>query len=155
MSANSNHLLLRANLKQLKLPTMQSEFEKLAREAAAAGEGHEQYLLRLSEPELAARSAKAYPVTNTDWDVTVLDTRSAMTNADTWTILGLMGVVVFFVLLIACASLANLARARLIGRRIDLAVRQAMGASRLQLIRPLVSESIVLGVIGGLEVEFR
>jgi putative ABC transport system permease protein len=99
--------------------------------------------------ELAARSAKAYPVTNTDWEVTVLDTRSAMTNADTWTTLGLMGVVVFFVLLIACASLANLARARLVGRRQDLAVRQAMGASRLQLIRPLVSESLVLGVIGG------
>ena len=59
MSADSTHLLLRANLKQLKLPTMQSEFEKLAREAAAAGEGHEQYLLRLSELELAARSANA------------------------------------------------------------------------------------------------
>ena len=59
MSANNTHLLLRANLKQLKLPTMQSEFEKLAREAAAAGEGHEQYLLRLSELELAARSANA------------------------------------------------------------------------------------------------
>jgi DNA replication protein DnaC len=59
LSANSTHLLLRANLKQLKLPTMQSEFEKLAREAAAAGEGHEQYLLRLSELELAARSANA------------------------------------------------------------------------------------------------
>jgi DNA replication protein DnaC len=38
---------------------MQSEFEKLAREAADAGEGHEQYLLRLSELELAARSANA------------------------------------------------------------------------------------------------
>ena len=61
----------------------------------------------------------------------------------------MMGVVVFFVLLIACANLANLARARLVGRRQDLAVRQAMGASRLQLVRPLVSESLVLGVIGG------
>ena len=99
--------------------------------------------------ELAARSAKAYPATNTDWEVTVLDSRSAMTSGDTWVILGLMCVVVFFVLLIACASLANLARARLVGRRQDLAVRQAMGASRLQLVRPLVSESLVLGVIGG------
>lgn len=99
--------------------------------------------------ELAARSAKAYPTTNTDWEVTVLDSRSAMTSGDTWVILGLMGVVVFFVLLIACASLANLARARLVGRRQDLAVRQAMGASRLQLVRPLVSESLVLGIVGG------
>ncbi len=99
--------------------------------------------------ELAARSAKAYPTTNADWEVTVLDSRSAMTNGDTWVILSLMGVVVFFVLLIACASLANLARARLVGRRQDLAVRQAMGASRLQLVRPLVSESLVLGLVGG------
>ena len=99
--------------------------------------------------ELGARLAKAHPTTNADWEVTVLDSRSAMTSGDTWVILGLMGVVVFFVLLIACASLANLARARLVGRRQDLAVRQAMGASRLQLVRPLVSESLVLGVIGG------
>src|SRR5262245_29350268 len=59
MMSSDKHPLLRANLKQLKLPTMQAEFEKLAREAAAAGEGHEQYLLRLSELELAARSANA------------------------------------------------------------------------------------------------
>jgi len=57
--SNDKHPLLRANLKQLKLPTMQAEFEKLAREAVSAGESHEQYLLRLSELELAARSANA------------------------------------------------------------------------------------------------
>src|SRR5262249_51402886 len=56
---HDHNALLRANLKQLKLPTMQAEFVKLAREAADAGEGHEQYLLRLSELELAARSANA------------------------------------------------------------------------------------------------
>jgi DNA replication protein DnaC len=59
MAANDTHLLLRSNLKQLKLPTMQAEFQKLAREAADAGEGHERYLLRLSELEVAARSANA------------------------------------------------------------------------------------------------
>jgi DNA replication protein DnaC len=59
MATNDTHLLLRSNLKQLKLPTMQAEFQKLAREAADANEGHEQYLLRLSELEVAARSANA------------------------------------------------------------------------------------------------
>jgi DNA replication protein DnaC len=58
MSDNRN-LLLRANLKQLRLPTMVAEFEKLAREASAANEGYEQYLLRLTELEVAARSANA------------------------------------------------------------------------------------------------
>jgi DNA replication protein DnaC len=59
MTASNTHLLLRSNLKQLRLPTIQAEFEKLAREAAAADEGYEQYLLRLTELELAARGANA------------------------------------------------------------------------------------------------
>jgi DNA replication protein DnaC len=59
MSTSNTHLLLRSNLKQLKLPTIHAEFEKLAREAAAANEGYEQYLLRLTELEVAARSANA------------------------------------------------------------------------------------------------
>src|SRR3984957_14673558 len=57
--SDNTHLLLRANLKQLKLPTMGAEFEKLAREAAAANEAYEQYLLRLSELDVAARSTNA------------------------------------------------------------------------------------------------
>jgi DNA replication protein DnaC len=57
--ADSKNLLLRSNLKQLRLPAMGAEFEKLAREAAAANEGYEQYLLRLTELEVAARSSNA------------------------------------------------------------------------------------------------
>jgi DNA replication protein DnaC len=52
-------MLLRANLKQLKLPTMLAEWEKLAREAADRGEAYDAYLLRLTELEVAARSANA------------------------------------------------------------------------------------------------
>ena len=60
MSANANqHLLLRNNLKQLRLPAMHAEFDKLAREAAVANEGYEQYLLRLTELEVAARASNA------------------------------------------------------------------------------------------------
>ena len=99
---------------------------------------------------IADRLAKAYPTTNADWSLSVLPTREAITSGDTWVILGLLGVIVLFVLLIACASLANLVRARLVGRHQDLTVRQALGASRMQVIRPLVSESMVLGLIGGL-----
>src|SRR5262245_43372325 len=52
-------LLLRANLEHLKLPTMSAECEKLAREAAANNEPYEGYLLRLTELEVATRSANA------------------------------------------------------------------------------------------------
>jgi DNA replication protein DnaC len=58
MSANPP-LLLKSNLKQLRLPTMCAEFEKLAREASASNETYEQYLLRLTELEVAARSGNA------------------------------------------------------------------------------------------------
>jgi hypothetical protein len=51
-------LLLKSNLKALRLPTMVGEHEKLAREAAAAGHGHEEYLLRPTELEVAARTKK-------------------------------------------------------------------------------------------------
>jgi DNA replication protein DnaC len=51
--------LLKTNLKQLRLPTMSAEFEKLGREAAAANEDYEQYLLRLTELELSARASNA------------------------------------------------------------------------------------------------
>ena len=50
--------LLKANLKQLRLPTIGAEFEKLAREAGAANEDHQQYLLRLTEVEVATRDEK-------------------------------------------------------------------------------------------------
>jgi DNA replication protein DnaC len=51
--------LLRTHLKQLRLPTMLAEFEKLAREAATSQQTYEQYLLRLSDLEVAARASNA------------------------------------------------------------------------------------------------
>lgn len=60
MHANDpGRLLLRANLKTLKLPTMLTEFDKLAREAIEAGQSPDQYLLRLTELEVAARASNA------------------------------------------------------------------------------------------------
>jgi DNA replication protein DnaC len=52
-------MLLKHNLKTLRLPTMLSEYAQLSREAADADENYEQYLLRLTELEVAARSANA------------------------------------------------------------------------------------------------
>ncbi len=57
--SDANAMLLKANLKQLRLPTMLAEWEKLAREAAARNESYDAYLLRLTELEVTARSANA------------------------------------------------------------------------------------------------
>ena len=54
---DANHLLLKSNLKQLRLPTMKAEFEPLAREAAQSNQTFEQYLLRLTELEVSARAS--------------------------------------------------------------------------------------------------
>lgn len=54
---DANHLLLKSNLKQLRLPTMRAEFEQLAREAAQPNQTFEQYLLRLTELEVSARAS--------------------------------------------------------------------------------------------------
>ena len=57
--SDSDMLLLKSNLRQLRLPTIGREFEKLAREASSSNQTFEQYLLRLTELEVTARQSNA------------------------------------------------------------------------------------------------
>jgi putative ABC transport system permease protein len=98
---------------------------------------------------VAANLAKAYPKSNTGWSASVEPLKNNFLSDNTksalWLLLGAVG----FVLLIACANVANLLLARGTARQRELAVRAAVGASRGQVIRQLITESLVLAVIGG------
>lgn len=98
---------------------------------------------------LSALLGKDHASTNEGWSAAIVSSKDAAAAPSTWVILGLLGVVVVFVLIIACVNLANLVLARTVARRHDFAVQAALGASRLQLIRPLLFESLLLSLAGG------
>jgi putative ABC transport system permease protein len=97
---------------------------------------------------IAAALARSYPASNTGRGVTIVPLFDSMTDAARTPMLILQGMVAF-VLLIACANLANLLLARSTTRQKEIAVRQALGASRAQLVRQFLVESVVLAVAGG------
>jgi putative ABC transport system permease protein len=99
--------------------------------------------------EISNRMADAHRDTNAGWTARVAPTREAMTGTDTWTVLALLGAVVGFILMIACANLANLVLSRGLGRRRELAVRTALGASRARVVRQMLTENVLYGVAGG------
>jgi predicted permease len=97
---------------------------------------------------IAARLERQYPKSNTDVGAMVVPMQEWITGKLRLPLLILLGGVAF-VLLIACANVANLLLVRGVAREGELAVRTALGAGRGRLVRQLVTESMVLSLIGG------
>ena len=97
---------------------------------------------------IAGQLAQEFPEYNRGWDVNVLPIHEQVVG-DIRPVLLVLVAAVAFVLLIACANVANLLLARAAARHKELALRAALGASRFRLVRQMLTESVLLSLIGG------
>jgi putative ABC transport system permease protein len=99
--------------------------------------------------QIARRAASERPDTRAGTGARVIPIRSRVVGANTprtlWLLLGSVG----FVLLIACANVANLALERSLGKRKEISIRAAIGAGRHRSVRPLVFEGLLVAMAGG------
>jgi predicted permease len=99
---------------------------------------------------IGQRLAREFPETNKDVGPWVLTFHDAFNGGSIRAVFLTMLVAVAFVLLIACANVANMMLSRALARAREISVRVAMGASRWQIVRQLLVESVLLSCLGGL-----
>lgn len=98
---------------------------------------------------LSAELAGTYPESNAEWNAAAIVPLHTSIVGDVDQALVVVLAVVGFILLIGCVNLANLLLARGSARTREIAIRTALGAGRRRIVRQLLTESVVLAVLGG------
>jgi predicted permease len=132
-------------------PTPQQLGNRSAHQYLVTGRLREGVTVRQAQAEmriLAERLAQAYPATNLGWSVKVEPLLDGINGDLTPLYYKMIMGATLFVLLVVCANVANLQFARGIARRPEMAMRIALGASRWRILRQLMTENILLGVVG-------
>jgi putative ABC transport system permease protein len=133
------------------LPQSPDPEQRKARYLSAIGRLAPGVSLRQAQAELdviASQLAAKYPDADKDRGIQLsplLRAQTASVRTELWVLLGAAGCV----LLIACANVANLLLAHASGRRLELATRLALGASRAHLVRQTLTESLLISMTGG------
>src|SRR5438067_5083879 len=97
---------------------------------------------------ISSRLEQQYPADDKGWGAAVVPLREETVGEVRPALLVLLGAVAF-VLLIACANVANLVLAKTLGRQKEIAIRTALGASRARVLQQVLSETVLLAVAGG------
>jgi putative ABC transport system permease protein len=98
---------------------------------------------------ISSRLEQQYPTDDKGWGAVVVPLREQLVGDVRPSLLVLLGAVAF-VLLIACANVANLMLAKTLGRRKEIAIRSALGASRMRVLQQVLSESVLIALMGGI-----
>jgi len=107
--------------------------------------------IRRAQAELSAISTRLeqlYPEDDKGWGAIIIPLREQLVGDVRAALLVLLGAVAF-VLLIACANVANLVLAKTLARRKEIAIRTSLGATRFVVLRQILAETVLLSVAGG------
>ena len=129
------------------------------KERAVRGEHHYSVVARLKSGialkqaqaemnTISSRLEQLYPEDNKGWGAVVVSLHDDLVSDVRPALLVLLGAVAF-VLLIACVNVANLALAKTLSRRKEIAIRTALGASSARVLRQILSETVLLALAGG------